>query len=162
MMSRREFVYRVARFSTVNLVSEVQPKQDSVEPWRGEAVNQMTPLATAGTAEYRTRNVEGRRRKPPREGTRRHEKSGSTDFDLASLPSPNLLNFRVFRGYLIRQLVPFFLRHSLFDIHLFASRWWLNSCQKNKLSHICRTVKTLKTWRKSHFVRGERGISGNS
>jgi hypothetical protein len=25
----------------------------------------------------------------------------------------------------------FFLRHSLFDIHLFASRWSLNSCQKN-------------------------------
>ncbi len=40
----------------------------------------------------------------------------STDFDLASLPSLNLLNFRVFRGYLIRQLVPFSLRHSLFDI----------------------------------------------
>jgi hypothetical protein len=74
-------------------------------------------LATIGkqTDEYRTRNVEGRRRKSPRKGARRHEKSGSTDFDLASLPSLNLLNFRVFRGYLIRQLVPF-IRHSLFDI----------------------------------------------
>ena len=47
---------------------------------------------------------------------RRHEKSGSTHFDLASLPSLKLLDFRVFRGYLIRPLVPFFLRHSLFDI----------------------------------------------
>ncbi len=80
----------------------------------------MTPLATAGTAEYRTRNVEGRRRKSPRKGARRHEKPGSTDFDLASLPSLNILNFRVLRGYLIRQLVPFLLRHSLFDIHLFS------------------------------------------
>jgi hypothetical protein len=57
------------------------------------------------------------------EGGNRHEKAqedtrsaGSTDFDLASLPSLNLLSFRVFCGYLIRQLVPFFLRHSLFDI----------------------------------------------
>ena len=57
---------------------------------------QMTPLATAGTAEYRTRNVEGRRRKSPRKGARRHEKSGSTDFDLASLPSHVPLEFSRF------------------------------------------------------------------
>ena len=46
-------------------------------------------LSTIGkqTDEYRTRNVEGRRRKSPRKGARRHEKSGSVDFDLASLPS---------------------------------------------------------------------------
>jgi hypothetical protein len=39
------------------------------------------------TDEYRTRNVEGGRRKSPRKGARRHEKPGLTDFDLASLPS---------------------------------------------------------------------------
>jgi hypothetical protein len=33
----------------------------------------------------------------------------------------------------------FFLRHSLFDIHLFVFRLSLESCQKNKLSRICRT-----------------------
>jgi len=33
----------------------------------------------------------------------------------------------------------FFLRHSLFDIHLFVFGWSLNSCQKNKLSRICST-----------------------
>jgi len=39
----------------------------------------------------------------------------------------------------------FFLRHSLFDIHLFVFRWSLNSCQKNKLSRICRTKSTKVT-----------------
>ncbi len=33
----------------------------------------------------------------------------------------------------------FFLRHSLFEIHLFVFRRSLSSCQKNKLSRICRT-----------------------
>jgi hypothetical protein len=34
----------------------------------------MTPLETAGTAECRTRNLEGRRRRWPRKGAKRHEK----------------------------------------------------------------------------------------
>ncbi len=48
------------------------------------------------TDEYRTRNVEGRRRKSPRKAASRHEKSGSTDFDLASLPSRIPLEFSRF------------------------------------------------------------------
>ncbi len=36
----------------------------------------------------------------------------------------------------------FFLRHSLFDIHLFVFRWSLNSCQKDNLSRICSTEDT--------------------
>jgi hypothetical protein len=57
------------------------------------------------------------------EGGNRHEKAQE---DTRSLVPPisisrvsrlvYILNFRVFRGYLIRQLVPFFLRRSLFDI----------------------------------------------
>ncbi len=62
---------------------------------RREACFSGQNLATIGkqTDEYRTRNVEGRRRKSPRKGARRHEKSGSTDFELASLPSRIPLEF---------------------------------------------------------------------
>ena len=51
------------------------------------------------------------------EGGNRHEKAQEdTRSLLASLPSRIPLEFSRLRGYLIRQLVPFFLRHSLFDI----------------------------------------------
>jgi hypothetical protein len=57
------------------------------------------------------------------EGGNRHEKAQEDTRNLVRLISisrvcrlVHLLNVRVFRGYLIRQLVPFFLRHSLFDI----------------------------------------------
>ena len=65
---------------------------------RREACFSGQNLATIGkqTDEYRTRNVEGGRRKSPRKGARRHEKSGSTDFDLASLPSRLPLEFSRF------------------------------------------------------------------
>jgi hypothetical protein len=57
------------------------------------------------------------------EGGNRHEKAQEDTRNLVRLISisrvcrlVHLLNVRVFRGYLIRQLVPIFLRHSLFDI----------------------------------------------
>jgi hypothetical protein len=57
------------------------------------------------------------------EGGNRREKAQEDTRSLVRLISISrvdrliyLLSFRVFRGYLIRQLVPFFFRHSLFDI----------------------------------------------
>jgi hypothetical protein len=63
------------------------------------------------------------------EGGNRHEKAQENTRSLVRLISISrvcrlvyLLNFRVFRGYLIRQLVPFFIRHSLFDILRFQQQ----------------------------------------
>jgi hypothetical protein len=64
------------------------------------------------------------------EGGHRHEKAQEDTRSLVRRISISrvcrvvyLLNSRVFRGYLISQLVPFFIRHSLFDILRF--RQWL-------------------------------------
>jgi hypothetical protein len=63
------------------------------------------------------------------EGGNRYEKAQENTRSLVRLISISrvcrlvyLLNFRVFRGYLIRQLVPFFIRHSLFDILRFPQQ----------------------------------------
>jgi hypothetical protein len=63
------------------------------------------------------------------EGGNRHEKAQENTRSLVRLISISrvcrlvyLLNSRVFRGYLIRQLVPFFIRHSLFDILRFQQQ----------------------------------------
>jgi hypothetical protein len=57
------------------------------------------------------------------EGGNRHEKAQEDTRSLVRHISISrvcrlgyLLKLRVFRGYLSRQLVPFFIRHSLFDI----------------------------------------------
>ena len=104
----------------------------------------MTPLATAGTAEYRTRNVEGRRARA--DGSDSHEKrENSRGLETANSRDRNQSNqtSRVFLRLFVA-ISSFFLRHSLFDIHLFVFRWSLNSCQKNKLSRICSTEDTEK------------------